>query len=185
MTVILASQSPRRKELLEKIISDFKTMPADIDESVIGELTPEDYVMDMAQKKAQLICKQNPHNLVIGSDTIVAIAGEVFGKPKNDQEAFEMLRKLSGNKHLVLTSVYMMNAEQIEQTIVSAEVEFFDLSDAEIHEYLETGEHRDKAGSYGIQGQGSLLVKKINGDYFAIVGFPVAHVKRMLAKFNI
>lgn len=183
MSVILASQSPRRKELLAKIISEFQTMPADIDESVVGELTPLDYVLEMAQKKAQLICKQNPHNLVIGSDTIVVVNDEILGKPRNDQEAFEMLRKLSGKKHLVHTSVYMMNPHQIEQKIVSAEVTFFDLSDADIYEYLATGEHQDKAGAYGIQGQGSLLVESIKGDYYAIVGFPVAQVKRMLAKF--
>lgn len=184
MTVILASQSPRRKELLAKIIEEFQAIPADIDESVVGELTPLDYVLEMAQKKAQFICKQNPHNLVIGSDTIVVVDDEILGKPKDDQDAFEMLRKLSGRKHQVHTSVYMMNPKRIEQQIVSAEVTFFELTDEEIHEYIATGEHLDKAGAYGIQGQGSLLVEAIKGDYYAIVGFPVAQVKRMLAKFQ-
>ncbi|MBE9388284.1 Maf family protein [Vagococcus salmoninarum] len=184
MAIILASQSPRRKELLGKIVKKFQTMPAEIDESVVGEVSPEEYVLDMAQKKAQLICKRNPDNLVIGSDTIVAVGNEILGKPANDAEAFAMLRKLSGSSHLVHTSVYMMNPNQIEQQVVSAEVTFFDLTDEEINEYLATGEHLDKAGAYGIQGQGSLLVEKITGDYFAIVGFPVAQVKRMLAKFK-
>ena len=184
MSIILASQSPRRQELLGKIVSEFRALPAAIDESIKGELTAEDYVLEMAQKKAQFIFKQNPESLVIGSDTIVTIDGKILGKPLDDEDAFNMLAKLSGRKHLVHTSLYMMNASQIEQKIVSAEVSFFHLTDEEIHTYLATGDHRDKAGSYGIQGEAALFVEKISGDYYAIVGFPIAHVKRMLAKFN-
>lgn len=184
MTIILASQSPRRQELLARITPDFQAIPADIDESVAAGLTPEEYVLEMAQKKAQLIYKQNSDRLVIGSDTIVAVDGEVLGKPRDDADAFRMLRQLSGRKHLVLTSLYMMTKDQIEQTIVAAEVTFFDLSDEEINAYIASGEPQDKAGSYGIQGEAAFFVESIQGDYYAIVGFPIAHVKRMLAKFK-
>lgn len=184
MKLILASQSPRRKELLARITSDFMTLPADIDETVNGDLSPEEYVLEMAQRKAQHIFKQNSDSLVIGSDTIVAINGEVLGKPTDEADAIRMLRQLSGTTHQVYTSLYMMAAGQIEQKIVAADVTFFALTDAEIASYVASGDPLDKAGSYGIQGEAAFFVERIEGDYYAIVGFPIAHVKRMLATFK-
>lgn len=184
MKLILASQSPRRKELLARITSDFVALPADIDETVDLALTPQEYVLEMAQRKAQHIFKQNSESLVIGSDTIVAINGEVLGKPRDELDALRMLRQLSATTHHVYTGVYIMSKEQIEQQVVAAEVTFFELTETEIASYVATGDPLDKAGSYGIQGEAAFFVEQIKGDYHAIIGFPIAHVKRMLAAFN-
>ena len=184
MSIILASQSPRRQELLQRLVSDFQTIVPAIDETVRGQATPESYVLEMAQRKAQQVFKDHHDSLVIGSDTIVTFEGAILGKPQDDEDARQMLQQLSGGTHQVMTSVYMMNAAQIEQQVLTTDVTFFDLTAAEIDAYLATGEHRDKAGAYGIQGAASLFVKEINGDYYTVVGFPVAHAQRMLAKFN-
>ena len=183
MALILASSSPRRQELLAKITTDFKVVPADIDETVSGKLSPEEYVLSMAQQKAQVVYKEFPADVVIGCDTIVACEGRILGKPRDRDDAREMLTFLSGKTHLVYTSVQIIGQGKIVQGTFPAEVAFFDLSVAEIDAYLATGEHSDKAGSYGIQGQGALLVKFIKGDYYSIVGFPVAHIAKMLANF--
>lgn len=184
MALILASSSPRRRELLNKITTDFIVQSAEIDETIPVNMSPTDYVSLMAREKAKAIYLKNPNDLIIGSDTIVVCENKILGKPKNSQEAKETLQMLSGQTHLVYTSVCVMAAEKTEQELVVAEVDFFDLNEMEIDKYLATGEHADKAGSYGIQGQGALFVKSIKGDYYAIVGFPVAYVSRLLEKFT-
>ena len=184
MTVILASQSPRRRELLSRIISDFDVVPADINEEVKGYFTPMDYVLTMAAQKATHIAKQFPNDLVIGSDTIVTIDNEILGKPASRDDAFRMLRQLSGRTHKVYTSVVLMKDDQESSATVPATVEFYDLTDEEINRYLDTKEYADKAGAYGIQEQGALLVKSIQGDYYAIMGLPIATLYRMLPSFD-
>lgn len=183
MSVILASQSPRRKELLARLIPEFNIIPADIDETVQGQ-RPTDYVMKMAEEKAGFIAKDHPQDLVIASDTIVALGDQILGKPADRKDAFNVLKSLSGGAHMVYTAVVIRQHDQIERVLTKAEVRFFDLTDEEINTYLDTEEYRDKAGSYGIQGAASLFVKEIHGDYYAIVGFPVGVVNQMLKKFK-
>lgn len=184
MAVILASQSPRRHELLSRIISDFEVVPADIDEDVKSYFTPMDYVLTMAAQKAAHIAKQYPNDLVIGSDTIVTIDNEILGKPTSREDGFRMLRQLSGRTHKVYTSVVLMKDDQESSVTVPATVEFYDLTDEEINRYLDTKEYEDKAGAYGIQEQGALLVKSIQGDYYSIMGLPIATLYRMLPSFD-
>lgn len=184
MTVILASQSPRRRELLSRIISDFDVIPADINEDVKNYFTPMDYVLTMAAQKAMHVAKQYPNDLVIGCDTIVTIDNEILGKPTSRDDAFRMLRQLSGRSHKVYTSVVLMKDDQESSATVPATVEFYDLTDEEINNYLDTKEYQDKAGAYGIQEQGALLVKSIQGDFYSIVGLPIATLNRMLTAFN-
>lgn len=184
MAVILASQSPRRKELLQRVVPDFEVAPADIDEEVKGFITPMDYVLTMATKKAKHIAAKYPNDLVIGCDTIVAVDNEILGKPASRDEAFKMLKKLSGKKHEVYTSIVLLKEDQESSATVPATVEFYQLSDEEINHYLDTEEYADKAGAYGIQGQGALLVKGIHGDYYTIMGLPIAQLSRMIATFK-
>ncbi|MFC4772511.1 Maf family protein [Enterococcus hermanniensis] len=184
MSVILASQSPRRKELLRWLIPDFSIQPADIDEEVKVQYTPKEYVMEMAQQKAAVIAKKHPEDLVIASDTTVVWHDQILGKPKSREEAFEMLRGMSGETHLVYTSVVLRKATQIEEQLTFAKVTFYPLSEEEINRYLDSGDYKDKAGAYGIQNGAGVFVEKIEGDYYSIVGFPIGTVNQMLKKFN-
>lgn len=179
-TLILASSSPRRKELLENLQLPFEISSSNIDETYDKNLPPEEIVMSLAHQKAQSVAKRRPDAFVIGADTIVVIDGQVLGKPKMVQEAAEMLKKLSGKSHYVYTGVTIISPTNQVDFFEKTEVVFWDLTEEEINNYLKTGEHFDKAGAYGIQGYGSLLVKKINGDYFSVVGLPVARTIREL-----
>ena len=180
MTIILASQSPRRRELLKRIVPDFEVQAADIDERVPKGMTPVQYVKTMADQKARLIAEKYPKDLVIGCDTIVSIHDEIIGKPTSREHAYDILRKLSGTSHLVYTAVSVIESKHVSSLLVPAEVTFFDLHDREINRYLDTGEHADKAGAYGIQEQGALLVKEIKGDFYSIIGLPIAPLARLL-----
>lgn len=182
MAIILASQSPRRQELLQRITPIFKTIPADIDEDATHFLRPSDYVLAMALQKARVIACQYPQDTVIGCDTIVTIDQQILGKPTSKTEAYQMLSRLSGKKHLVYTSVVVIkNGQEFSQTVPSI-VEFYPLTERQINTYLETGDYKDKAGAYGIQGAAALFVKKIDGDYYGIMGLPIATLSRMLAE---
>ena len=183
MAIILASQSPIRKELLSMVVSEFETMPADIDETVKEGIAPLDYVLEMAQQKAECIAKYHPDDLVIGSDTTVVVDGMILGKPVDKADAKAMLTRLSGTTHHVHTAVCMMIGSDSKSEIITTEVTFFDLMESEIEEYVASGDPMDKAGAYGIQGPGTLFVKAIQGDFYGVVGFPIAHVKRMLSEF--
>ncbi|MGX7023950.1 Maf family protein [Vagococcus hydrophili] len=180
MTVILASSSPRRKELLQKSVTDFLIKPADIDETVAPHESPLDYVERMAKEKAAPIVSEHPDDIVIGCDTTVVLGDLIMGKPKTDDDARSMLAQLSGTIHHVLTSVYIYTKEKVYQKTETVEVDFYELTSTDIENYLSTGEHRDKAGSYGIQGQGALFVKETRGDYYSIVGFPIGYVHQVL-----
>lgn len=183
MAIILASQSPRRRELLGYLVTDFQVMPADIDETVLLAETPENYVMRMANTKGDKVAAGRQEDLVISSDTIVVCESQILGKPHDRKEAYEMLRQLSGGTHLVYTAVVLQQGEKRSQALTQAAVSFYDLTDAEINRYLDSGECTDKAGAYGIQGQASVFVKAIQGDYYSIVGFPVGAVNQMLKEF--
>lgn len=181
--MILASQSPRRKELLTRVVSEFKVEPATIDEKKQPQETPEAYVLRMAAEKAAKLSKKYPEELILASDTVVVLENKVLGKPQDEKEAVEMLKALSGKTHEVLTSICLQQGTKKALQVVKCAVTFYPLTLEEIKAYVETKEPFDKAGSYGIQGQGALLIEKINGDYYAVMGLPVATVKRMLASF--
>lgn len=184
MEIILASQSPRRKELLSWLVPEFSVMPADIDEKNKNHLSPIEYVEKMAVDKAEVVAQEHSHALVIASDTIVALGNEILGKPVDRKNGFQMLKKLSGTTHDVHTAVVLRHEKQIEKKISSAKVTFYTLTDKEIENYLDTGDYLDKAGAYGIQGLAGTFVKEISGDYYSIVGFPIGVVQRMLREFG-
>ncbi|MGL4820771.1 MAG: Maf family protein [Bacilli bacterium] len=177
--VILGSGSPRRKEMLSQMGVDFKVVAYNGEEPLEGA-TPEECVTKLAILKASGVYEQFPDALVIGSDTVVVLGECILGKPMNDQDAMEMLKSLSGKTHRVLTSVAIIESGAIETCLGEAEVTFFELTEEEIRAYLETNEHTDKAGSYGIQGHGAYFVKEIKGDYTAIVGLPYSQTARLL-----
>lgn len=179
-TLILASSSPRRKELLENLHLTFEVFSCNVDESFDPALTPEEIVMELSSRKARAVREQKLSSFIIGSDTVVVLDGTVLGKPKDKAEALSMLQSLSGKTHAVYTGVAIITPEKEIQFYVKTEVVFWELSDEEIEAYIHTGEPFDKAGAYGIQGFGSVFVKEIHGDYFAVVGLPVSKTIREL-----
>ena len=176
--IILASQSPRRQELLKLITNDFEIKVSNVDETLPSGISPKDAVLYLSKIKAEPFKSEN--DIVIGADTVVALDGKILGKPKNDENAREMLKFLSGKAHSVFTGVTLIKGDITRSFSVETKVKFFDLTDEEIDEYIKTGEPADKAGAYGIQGYGSLLVEKIDGDYFNVVGLPVSKLAREL-----
>ncbi|HIY58950.1 MAG TPA: septum formation protein Maf [Candidatus Tetragenococcus pullicola] len=184
MSVILASQSPRRKELLYQLIENFKIVPANIDETIGKTGDPKAYVSAMAENKAKEVAKKYPNDLVIGCDTIVYHQGKILGKPLSRKEAYQMLENMSGQTHTVYTAVAMRKEDKICSRLVSCSVTFFDLLEEEIQRYLDKKEYADKAGAYGIQGAASVFVKKVCGDYYSVVGFPIGVVAQMMKEFS-
>ena len=182
-SVILASKSPRRRELLARITPDFEVVVAEEAEVLPADVTPEETPVYLAAYKAGSVAASRPDKVVIGSDTVVIIDGTVLGKPRDKDDAARMLRLLSGRKHTVVTGCCLICGTRWLSFSERTRVEFYALSDREIEEYIATGEPFDKAGAYGIQGQGSLLVKGIEGDYFNVMGLPVARLKRELEAF--
>lgn len=183
MKFILASQSPRRQELLKFLLPEFKCLPADIEEILPKGINPLFAPEFLAVQKAMHIGKSHPDFLTIGSDTAVFLGDIMLGKPKDREDAKIMLKMLSGNTHKVVTGCAFCKGHKTYSFSETSSVEFYPLSDHEIEEYLDTNEYIDKAGAYGIQGYGSVLVRKIEGDFFNIVGLPVARLKRELEKF--
>lgn len=182
--IILASASPRRKELMTLAGVDFTVRTEPTDETVDKNMTPEQTVVFLARKKASAVALKEPHKTVVGADTVVEIDGRILGKPADYDEAFRMLSQLSGRSHNVYTGVCIICGDKEEAFCEKTEVTFFKLSDKEIDDYIKTGDCFDKAGAYGIQSRGCTLVKKINGDYFNVVGLPIAEVVRRLASFE-
>lgn len=178
--LILASGSPRRRELLRWITKDFRVHVADVDETLPDHISPYDAVAMLSRKKAEAVAVDFPTDMVLGADTVVALDGVIFGKPADEEEAFRMLSLLSGKTHEVLTGVTLCLNSNIETFVTISSVTFYPLSDLEIRAYIATGEPMDKAGAYGIQERGGLLVKEIKGDYFNIVGLPIAPLSRKL-----
>lgn len=181
--IILASASPRRKELMELAGYDFEVICADIVEVVPEKATPQEAVMSLALQKAQAVAAEHKEAVVIGSDTVVALDGKILGKPHSEQEACEMLRSLSGRTHKVFTGVAIVCGGKVKNFFDETDVEFYSLGDDEIKKYVATGEPTDKAGAYGIQGKGSVLVKRINGDFFSVMGLPIAKLYREMSDF--
>lgn len=184
MGIILASQSPRRCELLKEIERQFQTIPCTAEEVIPEGLSAAEAVMHLAQQKAEWVSQRHPDDLVIGADTVVSINGKILGKPKDKQDCISMLEMLSGKVHQVYTGVSFVGKGKTVVFYETTEVEFYPLSPEEIQWYSNTEEPYDKAGSYGIQGKGSLLVKGIHGDYFNVMGFPVAAIWRRWKAFK-
>ena len=183
-SIILASKSPRRRELLARITTDFEVIVAEESKVLPSDVTPDETPVYLAAFKAGSVALNRPDKTVIGSDTVVIVDGEVLGKPRDHDDAAHMLRMLSGRKHTVVTGCCVIRGSRWLTFAESTRVEFYALSDREIEEYIATGEPFDKAGAYGIQGQGSLLVKGIEGDYFNVMGLPVARLKRELEEIG-
>ncbi len=171
--IILASQSPRRKELLKLLDIDFIIKSSDICEDLKEGLTNEEIVMDLAYQKAEHVRKDFPKSCVLGFDTLVILDGKPLGKPKDREDGFKMLRSLSGRKHRVLTGCAIIGEKLHETFYDFADVTFNEMSDLEINEYLDTDEPFDKAGAYGIQGYGARYIKKVEGDYYSVMGMPL------------
>ena len=182
MKYILASQSPRRKELLSLCLENFEIYPSEIPEIVPENLECSKHPEYLAILKAEDIAKKFPEAIVIGADTSVILDDEILGKPKNRQDAERMLKMLSGNVHKVITGCAVVKNGITESFSVTTEVEFFSLTQKEINDYLDTNEPYDKAGSYGIQQKGGLFVKALKGDYFNVVGLPIAYLNKLLKK---
>lgn len=180
MKYILASASPRRKELFSLCVSDFSVEVSGVAEIVPDGLEAEKHSEYLARLKAEDVAKNHPQDIVIGADTSVICENVILGKPKSRDDAERMLKMLSGKTHKVITGCAIVKDGVCESFSAESLVEFFDLSDSEINAYLDCDEPYDKAGSYGIQGKGGLFVKSIKGDYFNIVGLPIAQLKRKI-----
>lgn len=178
--LILASGSPRRRELLSLITDEFEVLVSGCDEFVPEGTPAEKVPAILAEQKALAVAKLRPEDTVIGSDTVVVLNNEIFGKPKDKAHAHAMLKALSGKRHFVYTGVAVAEKGSVRSFVQKTEVEFYELSDETIEKYIATGEPMDKAGAYGIQGKGSVLVKGIIGDYFNVMGLPVAETARFL-----
>ncbi len=183
MDVILASSSPRRRELLKMLYPNFRVMPSDIREMVPRSLDVEGCPEYLACQKAQFIASGYKNILVIGSDTSVIIDGKILNKPRDTNDARKMMNMLSGKVHKVVTGCCLCYHEKLKSFSVTTEVEFYELKEDEIEQYIHTSEPYDKAGGYGIQNQGALFVKAINGDYYNIVGLPISRLKREIDEF--
>lgn len=182
--MILASASPRRKELLALLTAAYTVVPSRLDERAITAQTPALLAQALACAKCRDIAEKYPQELVIGCDTVVDVDGVVLGKPADAADARRMLQLLSGRKHLVHTGVAVCRGTQFETFTETTIVEFAPLCTDEIEAYLATGEPYDKAGGYGIQGAAAKFVRNIDGCYYNVMGFPVAHVYAVLRNFN-
>lgn len=184
--VILASKSPRRYELLKQVGLDFDVIPSGIEESFVPEESPREHVIRLAEAKALEVGSRFPDRWVIAADTVVFINGAILGKPKNREEALEMLRRLGGQEHWVLTgfSVHHLAKEIGDQEAVQTAVKMKALSPVEMEWYIQTGEPFDKAGGYAIQGMGSFMIESIRGSYTNVVGLPLCELIQMLNRLG-
>jgi len=187
MKIILASQSPRRRELLERMgITDFKVIPAKGDEVIqTRTLTTDQVVEELSRRKCAEVAAAHPNDLVIAADTLVAANNRVLGKPRSEEDAARMLAALSGRLHMVYTGVTVSRGGKTVTAHEVTSVRFRTLTQADIIRYIATGEPMDKAGAYGIQGYGSVLVEGISGDYYNVMGLPVCRLARMLVRFGV
>jgi len=185
-TLILASNSPRRRELLAQIGLTFTIAPADVDERIRSGEAPEDYAERLALEKARTAARQAGEGIIIAADTIVVVGGTILGKPGDAEDARRMLKELSGREHAVVTGLAVMDAATQRSSVRTSitKVWFRDLSEREISAYVATGEPLDKAGAYGIQERGALLVERIEGCYSNVVGLPLSLLGEMLREFD-
>ena len=184
--MILASKSPRRYELLKQVGLDFEVIPSRIEEDFIAEESPEQHVIRLAKAKALEVGSRFPDRWVIAADTIVYIDGSIFGKPENREKALEMLRRLSGQEHWVLTgfSVHHLAKRIGDQEAVQTAVKVKTLNPVEMEWYIQTGEPFDKAGGYAVQGVGSFMIESIRGSYTNVVGLPLCELIQMLERLG-
>jgi septum formation protein len=180
--IILASQSPRRAQLLRMLGLDIETVPADIDETYDPDEEPGEHAERLAREKARAIARRYPDAVVVGSDTVVAVDGEVLGKPADHGDAVRMLMRLQGRSHEVATGVAVCRAGEVYSALERVAVRFRGFDEATARAYAATDEPLDKAGAYGIQGFGSTLVEGIDGDYFAVMGLPIVRTMALLEK---
>jgi septum formation protein len=185
--IVLASSSPRRKELLEKIGLTFSIDPSDYDEKPPFDISPEGIAKVISLKKALKVAPKYPDAIIIAADTFGFFRGKIIGKPANPDEARSILMTLSGKSHRVITGYTILDTSNKQVTTHSAEtrVYFKKLTQEEIDNYIKSGEPLDKAGAYGIQGLGSIIVKKIEGDYYNVMGLPLSALAESLKKFGI
>ena len=181
MHLILASQSPRRRELLGLFRRPFTVQVADIDETMDNTLPPYDEVARVSRAKAEAIAREKD-DIVVAADTIVVCAGQTLGKPRTEAEAAEMLRLLSGRDHQVMTGMTVLRGDRTVTCTEVTDIHFRELSDKEIESYIATGEPMDKAGSYGIQGGAALFAERMVGDYYNVMGLPVCRLYQILAE---
>ena len=187
--LILASQSPRRQEILALAGFEFTVCPADTEWAPDG-LAPVDRVRELARSKASEVAKKHPNSIVLGSDTMVVLGEKALGKPRDEQDAVDMLMSLQGRSHEVMTGVWIIETNEAGITVKEdgftevTSVDFWGFSEDEAREYVATKEPMDKAGAYGIQGKGMRLVKGINGDFFTVMGLPGGRLIRFLTQFT-
>ena len=183
--MILASNSQRRQEILKDAGFNFRVITSNIEETSDKKIITEK-ISDIAEKKMEQIAKNNVNEFILAADTVVELDKNIFGKPKDREEAFKFLKLLSGKIHRVITAYVFKNISKniLIREVVISEVKFFDLDDETINWYLDTGEPFDKAGAYGIQGYGRVLVEKIDGDYYSIMGFPISNFLKNLRKIG-
>lgn len=187
MHMTLASGSPRRRQLLEQIgLEDFTVLPSEADETTDPGLSPAAVVEELSRRKAEAVARQAPDGeLVLAADTVVALGDVILGKPQSEEEAVRMLCALSGRTHRVYTGVTLLRAGEARTEHEVTAVTFRTISMEEIRTYAACGEPMDKAGAYGIQGRGALLVERLEGDYFNVMGLPVCRLGRMLRDFGV
>lgn len=185
MSIILASRSPRRQELLRLVVPEFRIETADIDETMDERRPAAEEVARVCALKAAEIAQKYPKDLIVAADTIVVLRGKILGKPRNVSEASEMLHLLSGQYHEVLTGLCVQQADRRETRVIASKIHFRPLSDAEIAAYIRTGEPMDKAGAYGIQGKASVFVDDLQGDYFSVMGLPLQPLCMLLRSFGV
>lgn len=187
MHIILASRSPRRVELLKQINVSCTVMPADIDESVWADELAADYVLRLAVEKAEAISAsvtKTSDQLILAADTTVALDKHILGKPEDDEDAIRMLKKLSGTTHQVHTAVAVCRYNRIQVLLNTTHVTMMPLTDAMIDVYIQAGEHRDKAGSYGIQGLAGAWIQRIDGSYSGVMGLPLYETAQLLSELK-
>lgn len=185
LRVVLASQSPRRRELLALIGIAHDVLPAALDESALPEEAPAAHAERLAREKASAIARRSPGAVTIGADTIVVIDGEILGKPRDRDDARRMLAQLSGRTHTVYTAVAVARAGELVSSVEDVAVTFRPIGAGEIDAYIDTGEPMDKAGAYGIQGFGATIVERIDGDYFAVMGLALVRLVRLLERVGV
>ncbi len=183
--VVLASQSPRRRELLTLVGIAHEVRPADIDETYLAGEAPAPHAERLAREKVAVVSRDVPDALVIGSDTIVVVDGEVLGKPRDEAHAAEMLARLSGRSHTVITAIAVEWRGEIRSAVERVGVTFHPLTADEIDAYIATREPMDKAGAYGIQGYGATIVERVDGDYFAVMGLPLQRLVRLMGELGV
>ena len=183
--LILASKSPRRRELLSMLGIGFQIETADMDETMDPALTPDRAVAQVCEKKAAAVAMRRPADLILAADTIVVVDGQILGKPHSETEARAMLRRLSGRSHTVMTGFCLLQNGKAETHVEQTHLEFKPLSDREIDAYVATGSPMDKAGAYGIQDQAAVFVRRLEGDYYNVMGLPLCALVQGLRRHGV